>query len=127
MGFVKEGRCFTGGTPEEGSTVPVGLDPLFEQRHNRFIVSCSRMRCHLSGTRHSKQPFDRLAGVEKCGRSWASCQAIADSNLKSWILQQQQADQDRWKIDSTPSFVINGQKYSGEMSYDAFRKLIPEV
>ncbi len=24
-----------------------------------------------------------------------------------------------------PSFVINGQKYAGEMSYDAFRKLIP--
>jgi protein-disulfide isomerase len=54
-------------------------------------------------------------------------QAIADDNLKSWILQQQQADQDRWKIDSTPSFVINGQKYAGDMSYDAFHKLIPEV
>lgn len=53
--------------------------------------------------------------------------AIADNALRTWILQQQQADQDRWKIDSTPSFVINGQKYSGEMSYDAFRKLIPEV
>ncbi len=26
-------------------------------------------------------------------------QAIADSNLRSWILQQQQADQDRWKIE----------------------------
>jgi protein-disulfide isomerase len=54
-------------------------------------------------------------------------QAIADTALRTWILQQQQADQDRWKIDATPSFVINGQKYSGEMSYDAFRKLIPEV
>jgi protein-disulfide isomerase len=54
-------------------------------------------------------------------------QAIADSDLRSWILQQQQADQDRWKIDSTPSFVINGQKYAGELSFDAFRKLIPEA
>ncbi|MEJ0016434.1 MAG: DsbA family protein [Acetobacteraceae bacterium] len=53
-------------------------------------------------------------------------QAIADTDLRSWILQQQQADQDRWKIDSTPSFVINGQKYAGEMTYDAFRKLVPE-
>jgi protein-disulfide isomerase len=53
--------------------------------------------------------------------------AVADNALRTWVLQQQQADQDRWKIDSTPSFVINGQKYSGEMSYDAFRKLIPEV
>jgi protein-disulfide isomerase len=53
-------------------------------------------------------------------------QAIADTELRSWILQQQQADQDRWKIDSTPSFVINGQKTAGEMSYDAFRKLLPD-
>jgi protein-disulfide isomerase len=51
--------------------------------------------------------------------------AIADTGLRDWILKQQQADTDKWKIDATPSFVINGQKYSGEMSYDAFRKLIP--
>ena len=51
--------------------------------------------------------------------------AVADDDLKNWILKQQQADQDKWKIDSTPSFVINGTKYSGEMSFDTFRKLIP--
>jgi protein-disulfide isomerase len=54
-------------------------------------------------------------------------QAIADTGLRNWLLEQQQADQNRWKIDATPSFVINGQKYSGEMSYDAFRKLLPDV
>jgi protein-disulfide isomerase len=53
--------------------------------------------------------------------------AIADENLKNWILKQQQADQDKWKIDSTPSFVIDGTKYAGEMSFDAFRKLIPNA
>ena len=53
--------------------------------------------------------------------------AVGDDDLKKWILQQQQADQDKWKIDSTPSFVINGTKYSGEMSYDAFRNLIPNA
>ena len=25
----------------------------------------------------------------------------------------------------TPSFVINDQKYAGEMSYEAFRKVLP--
>jgi protein-disulfide isomerase len=54
-------------------------------------------------------------------------QAIADTALQSWILQQQQDDQTRWKIDSTPSFVINGQTYAGEMSFDAFRKLVPDT
>ena len=51
--------------------------------------------------------------------------AVADTALRDWILQQQQADTTRLKIDATPSFVINGQKYSGEMSYEAFKKLIP--
>jgi protein-disulfide isomerase len=53
--------------------------------------------------------------------------AVTDDDLKKWILTQQQADQDKWKIDSTPSFVINGTKSSGEMSFDVFRKLIPDV
>ncbi|WP_428484288.1 thioredoxin domain-containing protein [Rhodopila sp.] len=51
--------------------------------------------------------------------------AVSDTGLRNWILKQQQADQDKWKIDSTPSFVIDNQKYAGEMSYEVFRKLIP--
>jgi predicted DsbA family dithiol-disulfide isomerase len=54
-------------------------------------------------------------------------QAVADTDLRNWILQQQQADQTKWKIDSTPSFVINGQKHSGEMGYEAFLKVLPAV
>lgn len=67
--------------------------------------------------------FAALAGMSRSTFD----QAIADTDLRTWILQQQQQDQTRWKIDSTPSFVINGQKYSGEMSYEAFRKLLPET
>jgi protein-disulfide isomerase len=52
-------------------------------------------------------------------------QAIADNGLKAWILAQQSDAEKKYNIDSTPSFVINGQKYAGEMSFDAFRKLIP--
>jgi protein-disulfide isomerase len=51
--------------------------------------------------------------------------ALTDTALRDWILKQQQADSDKFRIDSTPSFVVNGQKYAGEMTYDAFRKLIP--
>ena len=53
--------------------------------------------------------------------------AIADTDLRNWILAQQQADQEHWKVDSTPSFVIDGKTYTGDMGYDAFRKLIPGV
>ena len=62
-----------------------------------------------------------LAGMSKATFD----KAVADEGLRKWIIQNQQGDTDRWKIDSTPSFVINGEKYAGEMSYEAFRKLIP--
>ncbi len=53
--------------------------------------------------------------------------AISDAGLRDWILAQQKKDQDMFSIDSTPSFVIGGKKYAGEMSYDDFRKLIPDA
>lgn len=66
----------------------------------------------------------KMAGLAGMSRPMFD-KAIADTTLRDWILRQQQADQDKWKIDSTPSFVINGQKYSGGMTFEAFRKLIP--
>jgi protein-disulfide isomerase len=75
---------------------------------------------------NSTEEIWKMAALAGMGRATFD-QAIADTELRSWILQQQQADQNRWKIDSTPSFVINGQKYAGEMSYEAFRKLLTEA
>jgi protein-disulfide isomerase len=66
----------------------------------------------------------KMAGLAGMSRETFD-KAIGDTGLRDWIVQQQKADTEQWKIDSTPSFVINGQKYAGEMSYDAFRKLIP--
>jgi protein-disulfide isomerase len=66
----------------------------------------------------------KMAGLAGMSRSTFD-KAVGDTSLRDWIIQQQKADTDQWKIDSTPSFVVNNQKYAGEMSYDAFRKLIP--
>jgi protein-disulfide isomerase len=74
---------------------------------------------------NSTEEIWKIAALAGMGRETFD-RAIGDADLRSWILQEQQTDQDRWKIDSTPSFVVNGQKYAGEMSYDAFRKLLPE-
>jgi protein-disulfide isomerase len=51
--------------------------------------------------------------------------AISDNGLRDWIVQERTAATNQWNIDSTPSFVTGGQKYAGEMSFDAFRRLIP--
>jgi len=54
-------------------------------------------------------------------------QAIGDAGLKNWIMQQREDDAKQWSIDATPSFVVNGKMFSGEMSFDAFRKLVPDA
>ncbi len=52
--------------------------------------------------------------------------AAADEDLKKWIVGEQKKVQDRWGVDSTPTFIINGAKHTGDMAFDTFRKLIPE-
>jgi len=52
---------------------------------------------------------------------------VADTALRDAILAQQKADATRWGIDSTPTFVINGEKHAGEMDYATFSKLIPDA
>ena len=53
--------------------------------------------------------------------------ALADTELKTWIVARQTEDQTRYKIDSTPSFVINGKKSAGAMSFEDFAKLVSEA
>lgn len=52
---------------------------------------------------------------------------VADTGFRDAILAEQKADATKWGIDSTPSFIINGEKHAGEMSYDTFAKLIPDA
>ena len=53
--------------------------------------------------------------------------AIANTELKDWILTQQQADQTKYKISATPSFAINGKTTSGAMSFEDFAKLVSDA
>jgi protein-disulfide isomerase len=46
--------------------------------------------------------------------------AIADTALKTWIQTQQVADEKMYKIEATPTFLINGKAQAGDMSYDEF-------
>ena len=50
--------------------------------------------------------------------------AINDTALKTFILQEQDAAQKKWKVDSTPTFIINGKKEAGALDFAAFEKLV---
>lgn len=95
-------------------------------RYEPFILAlfASQNRWAFTRGADTTEELWKVAGLAGMSRTTFD-KAIGDTGLRDWIIQQQKADTDQWKIDSTPSFVINNQKYAGEMSYDAFRKLIP--
>ena len=49
---------------------------------------------------------------------------IADQGLRNAILTEQQAGADKYKIDATPTFVVNETSHAGEQPYDAIAKLV---
>ena len=53
--------------------------------------------------------------------------AVADDALKTWIAEQQDIASKRWKVDSTPTFIVNDVVHAGQMTFDSFRKLIPDA
>jgi protein-disulfide isomerase len=95
-------------------------------RYEPFILAlfASQNRWAFSRGADTTDELWKVAGLAGMSRTTFD-KAIGDTGLRDWIIQQQKSDTDEWKIDSTPSFVINNQKYAGEMSYEAFRKLIP--
>jgi len=52
---------------------------------------------------------------------------IADTALRAWIVAQQTADQKKYGIDSTPTFLIGGKTHPGALEYDEFSKLVAAV
>ncbi|WP_158747070.1 DsbA family protein [Acidisphaera sp. L21] len=49
---------------------------------------------------------------------------VADQPLKTAILAEQQGGADKYKVDSTPTFIINEKAYSGEQPYEAIAKYV---
>jgi protein-disulfide isomerase len=96
-------------------------------RYEAFVLALLATQDRWAFTRganHTEELW-KMAALAGMGRPGFDA-AITDNGLRDWILRQAQMAQEKWRIDATPSFVINGQKYSGEISYDAFRKLIPD-
>jgi protein-disulfide isomerase len=49
---------------------------------------------------------------------------IADQGLKNAILAEQQSGVDKYKVDSTPTFVVNDKPHAGEQPYEAIASYV---
>ena len=50
--------------------------------------------------------------------------AVNDTDLRNFILQEQDEGTKKYKVDSTPSFVVNGKTQAGALDFAAFEKLV---
>src|SRR4029079_5162100 len=96
-------------------------------RYTPFVEAlfCSQDRWAFARDANHTEELWKTAGLAGMNRATFD-KAVADNDLRNWIVEQRQIATDKWKVDSTPSFVINGTKYAGEMTFDAFRKLVPD-
>lgn len=51
-------------------------------------------------------------------------QVTKDETLKSALLAAQTEATDKYSIDSTPTFIVNGKAHAGELTYDQFAALL---
>ncbi|HEX3064594.1 MAG TPA: DsbA family protein [Candidatus Polarisedimenticolia bacterium] len=59
-------------------------------------------------------------GVDQ--KTYDAC--LADTALKDKIISRLQEASTKYKIEATPSFIVEGQVHAGEISYDDFKKLL---
>ena len=97
-------------------------------RYEQFIMAlfASQDRWAFAQGVNSTDEIWKIAALAGMARSTFDA-TVADNAFRDAILAQQKADATKWGIDSTPTFVINGQKHAGEMDYDTFAKLIPDA
>jgi protein-disulfide isomerase len=92
-------------------------------RHFAFIDMLYRDQDSWS---QSRDPLAELkVRAQLAGLSDSQFEACLDSKpLIQAVQQRAQEGQQQYGIDSTPSFIINGKKVSGEQSFEAFGKAI---
>jgi protein-disulfide isomerase len=100
------------------------------ERYEPFIgaLLSSQDRWAFARGVNSTEELARMAALAGLPRE-AFNKAIADTELKTSILQRQSEAQKTYGVDSTPSFVFNGpgannRRESGAIGYDAFTRAV---
>lgn len=69
-----------------------------------------------------KEELAKMAALAGMPRSKFD-EVIADQQLQQEILDARTEAEQKYDVDSTPTFIVNGKAYSGEMTYDRFASL----
>ena len=94
-------------------------------RYEPFVMTllASQARWAFDRNVEPKEELAKMAALAGMPRAMFD-KAIADDTLKQALLAAQAAAEKSYNIESTPTFVFDGKAHSGEMTFDAFTKMV---
>ncbi len=95
------------------------------ERYEAFVATllASQDRWAFARGVDSTEELFRRAALAGMPRATFNA-TIGDAGLRTAILTEQQVGTDKYKIDSTPTFIINDRAHAGEQSYDAIARYV---
>jgi protein-disulfide isomerase len=94
-------------------------------RYGSFLnaLFASQDRWAFSGAGHPEDALWMLAKAAGMERATFD-KATADTDLRNWLLAQATDAEKRWRVDATPSFLVNGKVYAGAMTASQFAGIL---
>ena len=94
-----------------------------EKRFFAFIDVMFRRQSNWARAEDPVKALSQLAQIGGVGKAeFEAC--LADKKLGDGILKTRLDGNNKFKVESTPSFVVNGKKAKGEMTVEALAKLV---
>jgi protein-disulfide isomerase len=97
-------------------------------RYEPFMMALFATQAHWAFTQTS-DPKDELAKMAAlAGMPRAEFDKVTqDDQLQQALLDARTEAEQKYNVDSTPTFIVNGTPHSGEMTYDRFAALVTQA
>jgi protein-disulfide isomerase len=94
-------------------------------RYEPFVMALFATQAHWAFTQTS-DPRDELAKMAALAGMPRDVfdRVTADQQLQQELLDARTEAEQKYNVDSTPTFIVNGKSHSGEMTYDRFAALV---
>ena len=98
------------------------------ERYSAFIgaLFASQDRWAFNRQVNNTEEIWKMAALAGMNRATFDA-TVADTKLKTAILEAQQEASKKLQINSTPSFIIKGQMYAGALTFERFSQLVAEA
>jgi|TARA_B100001063_G_scaffold6578_1_gene4912 protein-disulfide isomerase len=97
----------------------LSLDKMLFRDQNKWLVTKDSNKI-LENSTNALKKYALLYGLSEETFN----DILNDKELEEWILSMRVDGTKRFNIQSTPSFIINGEVYSGNMPFSKFEKLL---